>query len=67
MTENRELKEKMLEMLNKARVELSKIRHSMMAHPDCIEGSEFDDYTTSTQKCEDEIEQVIKEAKEIKC
>lgn len=56
----------MLEMLDKARVELSRIRRSMMAHPDCIAGSEFDDYTTSAQECEDEIEQLIKEATEIK-
>ncbi len=36
-----------------------------MAHPDCTAGSEFDDYTTLAQECEDEIEQLIKEATEL--
>lgn len=52
----------MLEMLEKAMIELSRIKLSMLAHPDCTVGSEFDDYTTSAQECEDEIEQLIKEA-----
>ena len=55
----------MLEMLNKARIELSRIKSSMMAHPDCTIGSEFDDYTSSAQECENEIELLIKEATEL--
>ena len=55
----------MLDMLNKARIELSRIKSSMMAHPDCTIGSEFDDYTSSAQDCENEIEQLIKETTEL--
>lgn len=55
----------MLDMLNKARIELSRIKSSMMAHPDCTIGSEFDDYTSSAQECENEIELLIKEATEL--
>lgn len=52
----------MLEMLKKVKSELSRIKGSVMAHPDCIEGSEFDDYTNSAEEVESEIEQLIKEA-----
>jgi hypothetical protein len=31
----------------------------MLAHPDCTEGSEFDDFTTSAQETEDEIQNYI--------
>ena len=55
----------MLEMLQKAKVELSRIKGSMMAHPDCTEGSEFDDYTDSAEEIENEIEQIIKQATEL--
>lgn len=55
----------MLEMLQKAKVELSRIKGAMMAHPDCTEGSEFDDYTNSAEEIENEIEQLIKQATEI--
>lgn len=55
----------MLDMLQKAKVELSRIKGSMMAHPDCVHGSEFDDYTSSAQECENEIELLIKEATEL--
>ena len=55
----------MLEMLERAKVELSRIKCSMMAHPDCTEGSEFDDYTSSAQDVENNIEQLIKEATEL--
>lgn len=55
----------MLEMLERAKVELSRIKCSMMAHPDCTEGSEFDDYTSSAQDVENDIEQLIKEATEL--
>ena len=55
----------MLEMLKKAKLELSRIKGSMMAHPDCIYGSEFDDYTSSAQEVEDEIELLINQAIEL--
>ena len=55
----------MLEMLHKAKLELSRIKGSMMAHPDCEEGSEFDDYTNSAEEVENEIEQLIKQATEL--
>lgn len=55
----------MLEMLQKAKAELSRIKGSMMAHPDCIVGSEFDDYTSTAQECENEIELLIREATEL--
>lgn len=55
----------MLEMLEKAKSELSRIKGSMMAHPDCTEGSEFDDYTNSAEEVEKEIEQLIKQATEL--
>lgn len=28
---------------------------SMLVHPDCTEGSEFDDYTSSAQEVEDKL------------
>lgn len=56
----------MLEMLIEAKQQLQSIKLSMMAHPDCTEGSEFDDYTTSAQECEDEIEKLIQQATTIK-
>lgn len=52
----------MLEMLQKVKSGLSRIKGSMMAHPDCIEGSEFDDYTNSAEEVENEIEKLIKVA-----
>jgi len=55
----------MLEMLKNARLQLSRIKLSMLAHPDCTSGSEFDDYTSSAQECENEIEKLIKEATEL--
>lgn len=55
----------MLEMLEKAKTELSRIKNSMRAHPDCTEGSEFDDYTSSAEDCENNIEQLIKQATEL--
>lgn len=55
----------MLEMLEKAKTELSRIKNSMRAHPDCTEGSEFDDYTSSAEECENNIEQLIKQATEL--
>lgn len=52
----------MLEMLKKAKSALSRIKGSMMAHPDCTAGSEFDDYTSMAENLEDEIEKLIKKA-----
>lgn len=51
----------MLEMLNKARSTILSLKGSMMAHPDCTEGSEFDDRTYLAENLESKIEQLIKE------
>ena len=36
----------------------------MLVHPDCEEGSEFDDYTTSAQETENQIEELINKVKD---
>lgn len=54
----------LMEKLNEARIQLAQLRRSMTAHPDCTEGSEFDDFTSSSQELENEIEQLIKEVTE---
>jgi hypothetical protein len=55
----------MLEMLLLTKKTISSLKNSMIAHCDCIEGSEFDDYTTLAQKTEDKIKKLIKEATEL--
>lgn len=52
----------MLEMLEKAKSTLGVLRRSITAHPDCTEGSEFDDLTDMAQEIEDRIEELIKKA-----
>jgi hypothetical protein len=37
----------------------------MLAHPDCVEGSEFDDYTNLAEEVENEIEALIKKTTEL--
>lgn len=56
--------EEMLSLLEKSRVEIARLKRAMLVHPDCEEGSEFDDYTTSAQETEDEIEQLINKVKD---
>lgn len=52
----------LFEMLKVAKSRLGRLRRSMTAHPDCIEGSEFDDLTNIAQELEGEIEALLKEA-----
>lgn len=46
--------------LMKAQGVICRLKLSMMAHPDCTESSELDDYTTMAQEVEDEIEKLLK-------
>jgi hypothetical protein len=43
-------------LIKKAQNTIHKLKLSMMAHPDCVKGSEFDDYTTIAQDVEDELD-----------
>lgn len=52
----------LLEMLSEASSVIQRLKLSMLVHPDCQVGSEFDDYTSLAQETEDEIEKLIKEA-----
>jgi len=52
----------LLEALQKATQLICSLKLSMMAHPDCTEGSEFDDYTSSAQEFEDKAQKVITKA-----
>jgi len=54
----------MLEMLQKAKSTISRLKNSMRAHPDCVEDSEFADYVDLSEFNEDSIEQLIKKATE---
>ena len=36
----------------------------MPAHPNCVKGSEFDNYTNHAEEVENEIEQLLKEVTE---
>lgn len=47
--------------LKEARVVIAKLKRSMLAHPDCEDGSEFDDMTATAQQMEDKIDNLIKE------
>ena len=55
----------LLQKLNESRIQLSQLRRSMSVHPDCTEGSEFDDFTNSSQELENEIQLLIKEIIEL--
>lgn len=48
-----------LELLKLARQTISRLKLSMLAHPDCEEGSEFDDYTSTAQDVEDKLSTFI--------
>lgn len=50
--------------LEEARQTIATLKRSMLVHPDCEEGSEFDDLTSSAQEIEDEIESLIKDTTE---
>lgn len=53
---------KLLDALQDAIKLICSLKLSMLAHPDCTEGSEFDDYTSSAQEFEDAAEALIKKA-----
>ncbi|GJN60456.1 hypothetical protein [Elizabethkingia anophelis] len=59
LEEKEDHSEEMLSLLEKSRVEIARLKRAMLVHPDCEEGSEFDDYTTSAQETENEIEELI--------
>lgn len=50
----------LLQLLLKAKKTICSLKLSMLAHPDCEEGSEFDDFTSLAQDTEDEIDDYIK-------
>lgn len=52
----------LLEKLLAAKYTLASLRRSITAHPDCEEGSEFDDMSSTAQRLENEIENLINEA-----
>jgi len=52
----------LLEALQVAKDTICSLKLSMNVHPDCTEGSEFDDYTSTAQEVEDQIEMVLKKA-----
>ncbi|MDV3470862.1 hypothetical protein CMU02_08985 [Elizabethkingia anophelis] len=56
--------EEMLSLLEKSRKIIQSLKLSMLVHPDCEEGSEFDDYTTSAQETENQIEELINKVKD---
>lgn len=60
LEEKANLADKLIEKLNEARVIIAQMKRSMLVHPDCTEGSEFDDFTSSAQEIEDQIERLIK-------
>jgi hypothetical protein len=50
----------MLDALYEAKNTIRRLKLSMMAHPDCQEGSEFDDYTDTAQEVEEKLVLLIK-------
>lgn len=49
----------LLVALQEAKQLICSLKLSMLAHPDCTEGSEFDDYTSTAQEFEDKAAEVI--------
>lgn len=49
----------MLEELQEAKQTISRLKNSMMTHPDCTNGSEFEDYVNLAIEQENKIEQLI--------
>ena len=43
------------ELLKKAIRTISRMKLSMLDHPDCTEGSEFDGFTTEAEEIQDQI------------
>lgn len=52
----------LLDALQEATQLICSLKLSMMAHPDCTDCSEFDDYTSSAQEFEDKAQKVIAKA-----
>ena len=48
-------------LLKKAQNTLRRMKLSIMAHPDCVEHSEFADYASIAEDLEDEIEAFLNE------
>ncbi|MCT4321831.1 hypothetical protein [Elizabethkingia anophelis] len=63
LEEKEDHSEEMLSLLEKSRKMIQSLKLSMLVHPDCEEGSEFDDYTTSAQETENQIEELINKVK----
>lgn len=49
-----------IKVLQKSRIIIAQMKRSMLAHPDCEVGSEFDDFTSTAQEVENEIDLLIK-------
>ncbi|HAY3540801.1 hypothetical protein CMU73_05655 [Elizabethkingia anophelis] len=64
LEEKEDHSEEMLSLLEKSRKIIQSLKLSMLVHPDCEEGSEFDDYTTSAQETENQIEELINKVKD---
>lgn len=54
------MNEEILALLSDARLVISRMKLSMLVHPDCTDGSEFDDRTTEAQEVEDRLNLLIK-------
>lgn len=52
--------DEMFETLKMAKSNISRLQNSMMAHPDCTTGSEFEDYANLAQDHIEKIEQNFK-------
>jgi len=52
----------MAEMLIKAQKTIGRLKLSMLVHPDCTKGSEFDDFTDEAQERENEIQELLNKA-----
>lgn len=47
------------DLLRKANKVIQSMKLSMLVHPDCEKGSEFDDLTSTAQEMEDEINEFL--------
>lgn len=45
--------------LMQAKKMIGSLRRCITVHPDCEEGSEFDDYANSAQEIENEIDEIL--------
>lgn len=55
--------EKMKHLLIETTKVLGMLKRSMMAHPDCEEGSEFDDFTDTAESQEEKVNEFLKSNK----